>query len=501
MSTKENDIISENNSEPSGEKPVGEGRAASSSDDTATEVEETSEIIGWNGPDDPENPLNWPKYQRVGHVVMVAAMSFVSPLESSIFAPSVPQVMKEFHATNTLLGTFSVSVFVLGYVIGPFVAAPLSELYGRLYVYHGGNILFVVFTIACAKAPSLPSLVGFRLLAGCAGAVPITIGGGTVVDVIHPQKRGAAMALYMLGIILGPTIGPVVAGFITQAKGWRWIFWILTIISGAITAIMLVFMRETYAPRILELKAARLRKETGNNSIRSQMHSGLSPKDVFLRAIVRPGKLLIFSPIVLLLSIYTGIAYGYLYLLFTTFSSIFEEQYHFGNGVAGLSYIGLGLGAVATIFALAIVSDKLMNKRPQEKRKAEDRLLPMIYGAPLIPVGLFWFGWSAKADTHWIVPIIGSFFITAGIICVFVPVQTYLVDAYTIYAASALACNAVVRSLFGATLPLAGQKMFKNLGYGWGASLLAFVAMAMAPIPLIFYYKGEYLRKKLARPL
>lgn len=138
--------------------------------------------------------------------------------------------MEEFHFTNELLGVFAVSVYVLGFVIGPFLIAPLSELYGRLYVYHTCNILLVIFTIACAVSPSLPSLVGFRLLAGCAGAAPLTIGGGTVADVVPPEKRGRAMAVYVLGIVLGPTIGTLTGGFIAQTKGWRWIFWVVTII-------------------------------------------------------------------------------------------------------------------------------------------------------------------------------------------------------------------------------------------------------------------------------
>ncbi|RFU33009.1 hypothetical protein B7463_g3341, partial [Scytalidium lignicola] len=457
-------------------------KVSSPSDGTATEMEvENEEIIGWNGPNDPENPLNWP-----------------APFESSMFAPAVSQVMTEFHSSNNLLGTFSVSVYVLGFVIGPFVAAPLSELYGRLYVYHTFNILFIVFTIACAIAPSFPSLIGFRLLAGCAGSAPLTIGGGTVADVVHPQNRGSAMAWYILGVVCGPALGPVAGGFLAQAKGWRWVFWLLTILDGAITIPMVLFMRETYAPAILERRAARLRKVTGNTSIRSQMHSGLSPREVFVRAIIRPAKLLIFSPIVLLLCIYTGLTYGYLYLLFTTFTPIFEDQYHFSNGIAGLAYIGMGIGGLVSVITLAVVSDRLMNKYTKGERKPEDRLLVMMYATPLIPIGLFWFGWSSKANTHWIVPIIGSAFITSGIVCVFVPIQTYLVDAYTIYAASALGCNAAVRSIFGAVLPLAGQKMFKNLGLGWGASVLAFIALAMAPVPLIFFYKGEYLRKRFA---
>ena len=75
------------------------------------------------------------------------------------------------------------------------------------------------------------------------------------------------------------------------------------------------------------------------------------------------------------------------------------------------------------------------------------------------------------------------------------PISTYLVDAFTTYAASALAANTVLRSLVGALLPLAGQKMYATLGDGWGNSLLAFIALAMCPLPVVLYKYGERIRK------
>lgn len=76
------------------------------------------------------------------------------------------------------------------------------------------------------------------------------------------------------------------------------------------------------------------------------------------------------------------------------------------------------------------------------------------------------------------------------------PIQTYLVDAFTVHAASAIAANTVLRSLAGAFLPLAGPKMYAALGYGWGNSLLAFIALAISPVAWIFYRYGETIRKK-----
>lgn len=146
-----------------------------------------------------------------------------------MFAPGVPALMKEFHSDNKELASFVVSVYVLGLAAGPLVIAPLSELYGRLPLYHSCNILFIIFTVACAVSSNLNMLIGFRFLEGVAGSAPLTIGGGTIADLVIQEKRGAAMSGFALGPLLGPVIGPVAGGYLAQAEGWRWVFWVIAL--------------------------------------------------------------------------------------------------------------------------------------------------------------------------------------------------------------------------------------------------------------------------------
>ena len=150
-----------------------------------------------------------------------------SPLASSMLAPAVPQVMTEFQSTNQELASFVVSVYVLGYAFGPILIAPLSELYGRVPVYHVCNVMFIVFTVACAVSSNLNMLIGWRFLQGTFGSCPLTIGGGTISDTIIQEKRGGVMAIWALGPLMGPVIGPVAGGYLAQVKGWRWVFWII----------------------------------------------------------------------------------------------------------------------------------------------------------------------------------------------------------------------------------------------------------------------------------
>lgn len=144
-----------------------------------------------------------------------------------MLAPGVPLVMEEFKTDNQMLATFVVSVFVLGFAFGPLLTAPMSELYGRTIVYHVCNILFTIFTVACALATNMNMLIAFRFLAGFAGVAVVTSGSGTIADLMPPEQRGGAMAIWTLGPLLGPVIGPVCAGFLVEVKGWRWVFWII----------------------------------------------------------------------------------------------------------------------------------------------------------------------------------------------------------------------------------------------------------------------------------
>jgi len=469
-------------------------------DDATKDEKEAQEpqdpnIVWWDGDDDPKNPMNWSSARRWGTVAMVSGITFLTPLGSSIFAPGVQDVMKEFNSNSELLSGFVVSVYVLGFAFGPLVIAPLSELYGRLAIYHVCNILFVVFNIACAVSHSLNTLIVMRFLAGSFGASPLTLGGGTIADLMPMSQRAKAMSVWVMGPTIGPVIGPICGGFISEKIGWRWCFWVLAIAAGVATVLGMVILRETYAPVLLERKAKRLRKETGNPLLKSKLDMGLTARDLFWFSIARPTKMLLFSPIVGFLSIYVAITYAYLYLFFTTISAVFRDTYHFREDLLGLSFLGLGCGQFFGQFAYSWAATRSFAR--YQKRGTfvpEKRLELMSVGAVLIPISLFWYGWAIQARTQWMNAEVATAVFCAGLVCIWLPSNVYLIDVFTVYAASAMAANTVLRSIVAAILPLAGPKMYAALGYGWGNSLLGFVALALLPIPFVFMKYGERMR-------
>jgi len=208
--------------------------------------------------------------------------------------------------------------------------------------------------------------------------------------------------------------------------------------------------------------------------------------------------------------------YGYLYLLFTTYPRVFGQVYHFSEGGIALVYLGSGVGTLIGMFICGILLDRVLNwltKRNGGKPKPEYRLPTMLVGSILIPAGLFIYAWTANEHIHWMAPIVGTAIIGGAMMIIFVsysfefsraqrtnkwkmPGLTYLVDSYTVYAASVSAAATVFRSLLGALLPLAGNAMYNSLGVDWGNSLLGFIAVACIPVPILFYYYGESLRNK-----
>ena len=265
--------------------------------------------------------------------------------------------------------------------------------------------------------------------------------------------------------------------------------------GGIVVVTSMIFLRETYAPILLARKAKKLSKATGLHH-RTKFDQDKTVAQLMRISITRPVLFLIKSPIVLIVSLYSAVTYSYMYVLFTTFTEVFEKVYNFSPGQAGLGYLGLGLGFCIGQITVGYFSDRYLKKQEaiHGKMKPEHRLPPLVLGCCLVPIGLFWYGWAAEYRLHWFITIAGTFFVGLGIYYVHLVTQVYLVDAYTLYAASAVAAELSIRCVFGATIPLAGPDLYASVGLGWGNSILGFIAVAFAPTSFFLLKYGERIR-------
>jgi len=294
----------------------------------------------------------------------------------------------------------------------------------------------------------------------------------------------------------------VLGSWLSQTIGWRWDFWIVFILGVIITGATEIFNQETNPRVLMERKVKRLQVELNRPDLRSCYENPGTAKQsatrTLLDGLVRPTKMLFLSPLVFLVSLYIAFTYGTLYLLFTTIPVVFQQTYGWSVGITGLVYICLGVGNLCGWAVITYTSDRGVVKRTRANDgvfQPEMRLPLSIYFSFLLPITFFWYGWSTYYHTHWIVPLLGLFPFAFGIIGLFMPLTTYLVDCYPMYAASAIAANTVLRSLAGMLLPLAGPAMYQTLGLGWGNSLLGFLCVLMIPVPLLLHRYGAKLRK------
>ncbi len=377
--------------------------------------------------------------------------------------------------------------------------APLSEVLGRRMIYGTTLFVAVIFIIPCAVSDNIATLLVCRAIDGIAFSAPMTIIGGTLADIWKTEERGVPMAAFSAAPFIGPAIGPLVGGFLSDSAGWRWLYWIQLILAGVVWVLITFTVPETYAPTILAARAKKMRKETGSDEHITEQDLDIRPfserMTIFL---VRPFQLLFLEPIVLLVSLYMSVLYGLLYMFFVAFPIIFQEGKGYTAGITGLMFIPLAVGVVASAFCAPFVNKhylKLYNKHNGHP-PAEVRLIPMMISCWCIPIGLFIFAWSSYPRLSWAGPAFGGFPVGFGFIFLYNSANNYLVDSYQHQAASALAAKTFIRSFWGAAVVLFTKQMYDRLGYQWASSLLAFISLACCAIPYVFWFYGAEIRKR-----
>ncbi|KAI1269284.1 MFS general substrate transporter [Xylariaceae sp. FL1019] len=470
--------------------------------ETAKEAEEAKQaanLITWNGPDDPENPQNYSVPYKVFITSIWIYGNLCSTLASSIWSSGAAQVKAEFR-TETIVVTLGISLFLLGFSVGPPLWGPMSERFGRKWPMTVGMFLFTLFTIAVAVGKNLETLLVARFFQGAFGAAPLSLAAGGVVDIWSPAVRGIAIAACIGTIFGSPVLAPIIGNFVAASYlGWRWLHWLSAIMGGSAVVLVLVALPETLAPKILQARAAKLRKSGEKPEAMtvydSKKHMGVM--DVARVYFMRPFQLLATEPILIFVTIYQAFIYGILYLVFVSYPIEYVEVRHWSQGLSALPFLGLSVGVLLgaagviwhtkTKFA-AMVAANGGHAIP------EQRLPTMIVGGCIVPVGLFIFAWTSRPSIPWPGQVIGSIPTGAGMYMIFVQCFNYIIDVYAPIANSALGGNMFIRSAFAAAFPLFGPYLYHNLGVSWATSLLGFISIALIPIPVAFYIFGRRIR-------
>lgn len=312
------------------------------------------------------------------------------------------------------------------------------------------------------------------------------------------------MACFSLVPFLGPSVGPLAGGYLSDAAGWRWLYWLQLIISGICWLLLSLTVPETYAPTLLSKRAKALRKSTGDQRFTTEKELDARPVGEELRIfLLRPLQLLFLEPIVFFLSMYVALLYGLLYMFFVAFPLVYQEGKGWSAGSTGLMFIPLALGVTLSATVSPLINKHYLSvcaQYPNGNPPAEVRLVPMMYSCWLIPTGVFIFAWTSYPELSYWGPMMGGFAVGLGLIPLYNSVNNYLVDTYLHLAASALAAKTCIRSFWGASVVLFTIQMYHRLGFQWASSLIAFIALACCAIPFVLYFKGAAIRYVLFPP-
>ena len=411
---------------------------------------------------------------------------------------------------------------MIGFGCGALFAGPISETIGRNPVYIATLSLYMVFIMASALAPNIGAQLVFRFLAGKPslllangglltfslgffGSTPLTCAGGSISDLWSPMERVFAFPIFANAGFMGPVFGPVIGGFIGQSSlvSWRWTEWIILIISGLILTIVILFQPETYPAILLKWKAAHLRELTDDSRYNAEAEIRKESFISRLRtALYRPFLLTFSEPVILLLALYLTVVYIILFTFLDGYDFVFAETYGFSEGITGLSFIGIGIGLCFATALTPLIYIWAKRDLAQVKARGGSNLPPefrlwfAMFGAPAIPISMFWMGWTAYPSISPWSPLAASVLFGFGILCVFISSYQYIIDSYETYSASALVSVTLIRYVAAGGMVEVAIPMYRNLGVHWTLTILGGISLLMVPVPYLFYVYGTEIRKR-----
>ncbi|KAK9364944.1 MFS general substrate transporter [Lipomyces kononenkoae] len=475
--------------------------------------------VNWSGPDDDLNPANFSVARKAFMTALVSLIGVSVTAASAIDACGIVEYTEEFKTsevvgslrTGSSLELFNWAIltlpglFLIGFAFGSLLSGPFSETFGRNAVYIVTMLLFLLFIMAAALAPNLPSHLVFRFIAGFFGSTPLTCSGGTVADLWDPVQKAYAFLIYAIPAFGGPVIGQLIGSFIPSTLGWRWLEWIMLIMGGAVLVAVVLLQPETYGGLLLQWKASAFRKHTGDQRYKAPMEMRTESLQRRLAiAVYRPFAWSYSEPIIILMSLYLTVIYIILFTFLEGYKYIFGQTYGLSQGLTSITWSGMLVGMILVCLIVPVVYSWTRDEYERTSRiRPETRLwYAMLGGAPAVPISLFWMGWTAYVNFLIFVPsisifspIVASALFGYGITTIFISAYLYIIDSYGVYSASALGFMAFSRYLVSGGVTVAGGPIYERYGFHYTLTVLGAISTLMAVIPYLLYFYGLTIRK------
>ncbi|KAK4961453.1 hypothetical protein LTR10_001943 [Elasticomyces elasticus] len=455
----------------------------------------------WTGKDDPGDPRNFSIGRRILSTVAVTLLAFVTTFAASIYSPGSEEVAREFSVSEEV-AILPLAFYNLGLAAGPLIGSPVSETSGRKVVLLVTTPCFALFTLGAGFSQDIVSLVVCRFFAGVFAAPAVGNASATLTDYTSGRYRAISFAFYYAIPTFGAALGPLIGGFVSQSKGWRWTQW-TTLFFLVAFYIPILFTKESYKKTILQRRAKALGIEGPPHIHRTTFET---IRYFGTTLLLRPLHMLVTEPIVTLVCLYNAFLFGLIYTFVVAAPWVYKTYYGFDVSGQSLSFLGMAIGTGIAPLPLILIDHVLYQPRlrrfreaksEDERFPAEYRLYPALLASFMLPACLFVFAWTARPNIHWIVPIAFQGLASLASLLIYASANLFMMDAYgPLYGASAAGAAMLSRYTLSSAFPLFALKLYQSLGVGWATSLLAFCTLAMAPIPWLFWKFGADIRQK-----
>ncbi|CAG7998346.1 unnamed protein product [Penicillium salamii] len=388
--------------------------------------------------------------------------------------------MAQFQVGRTL-AILPVTLYALGFAIGPMCTSALSEEFGRQYVFKVSLLLHFAFTLGGGFAQNYRTVAVCRALSGVAGSPSVSVFAGVLNDLwkMPGDRLGVPLfVLYGLGGAAAPEIGPVIGEAVVAVYGWRSSFWLTAILVGA-CFLGMMFVPETFEPEILRKQLQRPRCD---------------PRAALGQAFLRPMQLLWAEPIVLPTAIIVTMSQIVIFILYAGFPVVLERTYQFSPYQVGLAFLPFLIG---TLLAAPILFMVDRRKRGLDRSVPEDNLPGAMLAALLLPISLLWLGWTTRSAIHWACPLLAGIPYGLGFALSQLSYPLYKNEVYGAeLGASALAVDVAMRYLFSSFFPLFTNNLIDSIGFDWTMTACAIFMILLAPVPWLLWKFGSGLRNR-----
>ncbi|KAI9931303.1 hypothetical protein ASPWEDRAFT_166747 [Aspergillus wentii DTO 134E9] len=465
------------------------------------------------------SPFLWPKWRKSMMTWIACAVTALSGYSAGETSPASTELTAEWHISSVVYN-LAITIFCIGFALAPMVLAPFSEINGRRPIFVASGVIFTACLIACGGTHSFAGLLVARFFQGVGGSTFSTMVGGVISDIYHAHDRNTPMALFSGAALFGTGLAPLLSSVVVYHTTWRWIYYSHAIVSAFFVVLIFLFFKETRGSVILSRKAQALNayyeslEKAGHYGVIMSIEQSDEKEDIrrirwkvksdeerqslvqmISVSCVRPFHMLFTEPVVFFFSLWAAFSWAVLYLQFGSVPLVFQTNHHFNVEQSGAVFTSMCVGVIlATV--LSIWQDPIVSRFIKLPESPERRLYFVCVEAILMPIGLFWFGWTSYPSIPWIAPTLAVGCSTMGILTIYLAVFNYLADTYHRYASSAIAAQSCCRNLLGGVFPLVTSALFTNLGYPAASSLLGGIGTALTLVPWVLAFYGPTIRSK-----